>query len=176
MPTTRHARELHGYWTEFSLAAQLEARYRKLMTAALRKSGLGVSVREWQALAYIATARTEERSVLGRWVPTRSGVMRALDIDKAAASRLVSTLVHKGHLAELLRKKADQRMKVLTLGMTGRRILSTVLTLEEDVMSKLWAGMGAHAAKDAQSALAKLRRAFDRTHALSWHKISDADE
>lgn len=176
MPAKKPVRELHGSWIAFSFAAQLESRYGKLMNHALRNKRIGISLREWQAISYIASTRPEEMYVTGRWVPTRSGVMRALDIDKAAASRLVSGLVRKGHLAELPTKGFDTRMKVLVPGMKGRLLIKPVLKLEDEVMEILLASMGDHAAKNAKIALEKLKGAFVRVDALRWNGVIDDDQ
>ncbi|MBB3277413.1 MULTISPECIES: MarR family winged helix-turn-helix transcriptional regulator [unclassified Pseudoxanthomonas] len=176
MPTKKPVRELHGSWMAFSFAAQLESRYEKLMNRALRKKRIGISLREWQAISYIASTRPEEMYVTGRWLPTRSGVMRALDIDKAAASRLVGGLVRKGHLAELPAKGFDMRMKVLVPGMKGRLLIKPVLKLEDEVMARLLASMGGHAAKDAKIALEKLKGAFVRVDALRWDGVIGDDQ
>jgi DNA-binding MarR family transcriptional regulator len=175
MPTKKPDRDLHGSWMAFSFAAQLESRYRKLMNQSLRKKGLGINLREWQAIAYIASTRTEEQSVLDRWIATRSGVMRALDIDRAAASRLVSGLVAKGYLAEVSARRIDKRKKILTPGMSGRLIIKPILKLEVEVIEKLLASMGGQAAKDAQVAIEKLRRAFVRTDGLRWNSAAKDD-
>lgn len=175
MPTKKPVRELHGLWMAFSFAAQMEVRYRKLMSHALRKERIGIDLREWQAISYIASTRTEELSVLGRWPPTRAGVMRALDIDRAAASRLVGSLVRKGHLAEVPSKGVDMRAKPLVLGMKGRRLIKPVLKIEDEVIVRLLASMGGSAANDAKIVLSKLKRAFVKVDVLRWDRASEWD-
>lgn len=175
MPKKKADRSTDGYWTAIAFALQLESRYRKKMASALLKSKFNLSVREWHALAYVASCRADELSVLGRWSPTRAGIMRALDIDKAAASRLVAGLIHKKYLTELRSTVRDGRVKVLVPALYARNSLGSLLKIEQNVMQELSALAGMRAAKDLQAAMTRMGRAFTSVALLEWNDVSQDD-
>lgn len=162
-------------WAPLAFAAQLESRYRRVMALKLRKAGFDLSVREWHALAYVASCRAEQLSVTARWPPTRAGVMRALDLDKAAASRLVAGLIRKEYLAELRSRPFDARMKALVPAIRGRTRLASLLKIEDAVMQELLSSAGASAAKDLQTALKTMGRAFQNVELPAWKNVAKGD-
>lgn len=164
-----------SYWTAIAFAVQLESRYRKKMASALQDSKFDLSVREWHAFAYVARCRAEERSVLGRWPPTRAGIMRALDIDKAAASRLVAGLIRKKYLDELSPSVRDARIKVLVPAKFGREKLGRLMKIEGDVVQGLLSLAGTKASKDVQAAMTKMGRAFANVAILEWEYVPSDD-
>jgi len=120
----------------------------------LRAHGIGST--QWLVLRHLALAGPTVQRDLGRIV----------DAERAALSGIVSTLVRKGFVEQVI-STADQRQRVLTLTRAGRELLDELPDPFEEVREVALAGI---APAEIAAAIEVLKRAIAHVQAHDFSR------
>lgn len=120
----------------------------------LRAHGIGST--QWLVLRHLALAGPTVQRDLGRIV----------DAERAALSGIVSTLVRKGFVEQVI-SAADQRQRVLTLTPAGRELLDELPDPFEEVREVALAGI---APAEIAAAIEVLKRAIAHVQAHDFSR------
>jgi DNA-binding MarR family transcriptional regulator len=116
------------------------------------ESRFGLNAAEWRVLAVVTAAG----------MPTQAELIAATGMDKMTISRAVSALHGRG-LIDRVRDDGDRRTSRLNTTSAGEAIHDVVAPQALEVEAQLLAALSPAEAKALRAALAKLRRACDRT-------------